>query len=1300
MHQIKTTAAETRYVLLQMVASCDCADAVTVYADTDRLTADAIERTARILWQSWSAGRLGFTEVDGVVRRRDLAEAALAVDLCDSRLLFGSVEDWCRQKAAVPLDLLRGPLFRLSLLTRTDHTVTIMLSGHASVIGRSRLSALAAMLLGGPRPDWLEAVAPDGNDTGGPQPMEQGRLSEPSRLLADHPSQPRWSHPAVGMSLPLPAGIVAGVGDLVRTLGVGRCAVLGAALGQTLRSYTGSGDIAFGLSATVVGWTEPTAPVMASITADQSFAMLCEEVDAAIGRAIDVVSSRADRQAGLPQVGRLQDRLIMPVRLSVTVTEDLGTCHPGFIPPANIREELVLHWEETGSSAVLTLRYATDLFDPGTIEALRDAFVTNLEQGVRAPDVRFRGLNSAAGSCLPMPVEPASRWSDLGGQPATIVDLLRIRAAQTPDAMAVVAPWGGLTLTHAELDVASDALARRLIDEGIPPGARVGVAMPRCVAWVVSVLAIFKARAVYLPLDIDLPEARIAAMLADAEASLVLAEAAGSVSAKVWSDRPDQPRILKADWASAKSDTVPPTGPIPADGAYMVYTSGSTGVPKGIVVGHHAYLQMLAAAFDCWVGRRPTGMLARSPLAFDISLLDVLFGPATGGYVMPGPQAVTTDPDALTALLQHHPVELIQTTPALLRSWVDLGVLSGALGLRTVLTVGEALDSRDRNDFLARYPDIALINYYGPAETTIGVTAERVVSVREGARPTIGRPLPGVKIRLLDHERRPVPVGAVGEIFVGGNQLARGYHRREALTTERFVSWPDGNGERLYATGDLARMTTNGNMEFLGRNDLQVKIRGIRIELGEIEAALKSEAGVADAVAMRVRRGGVDEVAAHIVPYEADRAPDTRALRTVLAGRLPAAAVPSSIQVIAAFPLGPTGKIDRRALLAMTKAGTVETHMPDTSGVSSSVTDEIAKILAEVLDVPSLGPDDDFFEHGGSSLLALKALARIRSCFTCDLSLSELYHRRSARDLASLIKAPDQSRADRSCILLSKSPPDQNRPSVFCIHGAGGFVFNFVMVARALPGFDVYGLQARGLEDNEAPHGDIDGLCQDYADAIRARCPSGPYLLLGHSLGGLIALRIMKLLRPSAVHPQDRLIMIDTANPAIYPSVPIESIDDVIRRGLEHAYPYTVPLWDFLSHVLPRRAKMWIGLRGLARAISTDPDVSASLELSPAFMERLFATYIALMRMLGTVRAAPAYDGRSLLLRARDALEQTDASNGWAELIPDLEVVDVPGNHMTVLLPHNIVVGMPAIVSFLRGQPVCPPPSVGMSAPS
>ncbi|MFP2902691.1 non-ribosomal peptide synthetase, partial [Corallococcus sp. 4LFB] len=660
----------------------------------------------------------------------------------------------------------------------------------------------------------------------------------------------------------------------------------------------------------------------------------------------------------------------------------------------NVKAELELFLFETPDGFDGSLGFNTGLFAPATAQRMARHFVSLVEALVSHPEASLASASMLSQDELH---QVLVRWNDTRSSypaEASIPQCFEAQAREAPDAIALVSCDG--RLTYRQLDERANQLAHLLIASGAAPGTTVALALERSFDLVVSLLAILKAGAAYVPLELASPPERLALLLADCRAPLLLTHSRMTDRLPRFSGR----TVLLDTEASllARQPTHPPAVEMSADSlAYVLFTSGSTGRPKGVLVPHRGVVRLVRGA--SFIDFSPQhSFLQLAPVAFDASTLEIWGALLHGAkLVLAPPHALSTE--ELAALLRHHRVTTLWLTAALFEQ-VALHQPDALARVPRLLVGGDVLPAERVRQHLSRLgPDSVLVNGYGPTENTTFSTTHTLSPGSDfGHAVPIGRPLSQSTAYVLDATLRPVPVGVAGELFVGGDGLAWGYLHRSDLTAERFVPHPFSTtpGQRLYRTGDKARWLADGTLDFLGRTDFQVKLRGFRIEPGEIESALRQLPSVSEArVLVREDVPGDKRLVAYVVPASA--ALDVTSVRGALQQRLPEYMVPSAFVVLEALPLTPNGKLDREALPAPeASAQEREAYAPP-----GTPTEELlAGLWADVLRVERIGREDDFFALGGHSLLATQLVSRIRSAFGIELPLRALFEAPSLTRLA------------------------------------------------------------------------------------------------------------------------------------------------------------------------------------------------------------------------------------------------------------------------------------------------------------
>ncbi|MCO1578421.1 amino acid adenylation domain-containing protein [Crossiella sp. SN42] len=653
--------------------------------------------------------------------------------------------------------------------------------------------------------------------------------------------------------------------------------------------------------------------------------------------------------------------------------------------------------------------YATALFDRSTVERLAAHYGRLLTEVLADPDQPLHGidfLDTTERTRLTL------GWTDSWTQcpAATLPELITEQARRTPDAHAVI--FGDTTLTYAELHTRADRLARQLRTLGVRAETAVAVALRRDADLVTAVLAVLKAGGVYVPIDPAHPRQRREHVLTDSGAQVLISQS------WIRDDLPDTTiPLLLLDEPGPASSTDPLSTLDPSGAAYVIYTSGSTGRPKGVVISHEAIRnRVLWTIREHGLGPADR-VLQKTTVSFDASMWEFLAPLVAGGTVVVAADGVPRDPAAMVAAMVEHRVTVLQLVPSVLRVLLQQPDLADCAALRLVFCAGEPLPADLCADLLRQVP-VRLTNTYGPTECAIDVTAWEYTGAEPNEIVAIGRPLDNTRILVLDQHNQLAPIGVPGELCVAGVNLARGYLGRGDLTAARFTPnpFPAEPGERLYRTGDLARRRADGVLEYLGRLDRQVKLRGVRIEPGEIEIALCEHPAIT-AAAVEVYAVGEDQrLVAHLVT---NTEVDPAELRAHLAERLPEAMIPAVLRTLDALPLTASGKIDRAALPGLNGLDTDADYIEPRTPAEATV----AALFAELLGTTRVGATDDFFAMGGHSLLATRLVFRLRKAFGVEVPVAEVFAGRTVESLAHLV-----STSDRKAEVITRIPRDGELP--------------------------------------------------------------------------------------------------------------------------------------------------------------------------------------------------------------------------------------------------------------------------------
>ncbi|MEV6638665.1 amino acid adenylation domain-containing protein [Amycolatopsis sp. NPDC051371] len=1044
----------------------------------------------------------------------------------------GEAAELRRTDPLEPFDLTRAPLARARLLAGGPEDHVLLITVHHVVFdGSSRTLLLrelgilyAAQLSGEPanlpesgryreharaQQDWLAGA--------GPAPLEtywRERLDGVPPVLelpADRPRPARQDFRGARVPLALGPELTAKAKAVAREHGVTLYSTILTCWFILLSRLSAQDDIVVGVPTAnrgkggdhpdTIGFFVNTLAVRAELGGSPTGAVLLKQVRAALRGAIDHVDLPFERVVELvkPPRSPAHTPLFQTMFAWVPTLHDLLELPGVAVEPLEVefapaKFDLALNLADEDGDVVGHLDHAVALFDHTTAQRYARYLVRVLEQLVARPDAdiaSYELLDTAERR------EILTAWSTgprPHRRPGGLVDRFTANADAAPDAPALVCD--DRTLTYGELDRRSTKLANALRARGTGPGDVVAVLSGRSADLVVAVLGVLKTGAAYLPLDPAQPAARRAAMVEDARPVLVLS---------------DDVAAIEADGAEART----PVTTDPRETAYVIYTSGSTGRPKGVAVTHHSVL----ALFDQWLDRFGAtpgeATSAWSSIGFDASVHELLLPLTTGAVLHVVPEDVRPDPAALMAWLREHRVVQAFLPPAYVR-WIDEdpGRVAG-LALRQVLTGVEPLTDAALARFAAALPGLRICFGYGPTEATLYATAHFDPKPVDRPAP-IGRPLPGSRLYLLDERLRPVPPGVAGEVFLAGDCLARGYLHRPGLTAERFVPDPFVPGERMYRTGDLARWLPDGEAEYAGRRDDQIKLRGFRIEPGEVTAALLAVPGVREAAVLVDREGEPRLVAG--IAGGGSRTPHE--WRAALADRLPDYMIPSVFAEFDRLPLSRSGKLDRDAVLAHTRASAPAAV--NTAAPRDHVELALLGIWRDLLLHPAIGVSDDFFDVGGTSISAIKLAHAIGAEFGRELPIRDVILHPTIEAQAALLRA-DRPPEGGSLIEFRRGA---GRARIVCVHPAGGTAFCYLPLSALLPeDAGVVGIQSPGLNPGEEPLPSVEAMAEEYLRLVDPR-PGEALVLCGLSYGGLVAYEMGR--RLAAHHPRVSVVLLDT----------------------------------------------------------------------------------------------------------------------------------------------------------------------------
>ncbi|HTB74377.1 MAG TPA: amino acid adenylation domain-containing protein [Polyangiaceae bacterium] len=1076
-------------------------------------------------------------------------------------------------------------------------------------------------------------------------------------------------------SFKIDAALTKAIVELARSRGVTLYTLLLAGYSTLLHRYSGQDDVCVGSPDNgrtrsafepLVGYFVNPIVVRSRFTDDPSFLELLDRVGASVASALEhrefpfsllverLAAGRDPSRAPLFQAAfsfhalTAEDEQLAPFVLGEPcVRVPLGGVE---IESMRVEEglaqvDMTLVTVAARGELSASLQYNVDLFDASTAERFAESLRALLRAVVRdpaSPVSRFSVLSDEEKQRIVV------EWNDtvVDHDPAPVHERFEAQARRTPEAVAVT--FEGTSLTYAALDRRAKRVASVLRARGVRRGSFVAIASERSFEMLDGLLGILEAGAAYVPIDPALPAERVAFMLEDCAAAVLLTQ------------RKHIPSLPAFDGDVIALDDLPAGGDEPAEASgatlddpmYVIYTSGSTGKPKGTINTHRGVSNHLSWRQRMFSLGGDDAVLQKTPFIFDVAVWELFLPLVVGARLVLARPGGHKDSAYMLRTIADERITTVHFVPSMLQLFLDEPNLDACRALRRVMCGGEALTHDLQERFFTRLPlDLHLC--YGPTETSIAVTYLRCSrdNLRRGIR--IGRPIDNVQIHLLDRHMQPVPVGVVGEIHVGGMAVGAGYLGREELTREKFVPNPFRAGERLYKTGDLGRYLVDGSIEFIGRSDHQIKIRGYRVELGEVEHALREQRGVREAVVVAREDALGDKRLVGYVTLD-DAASSPHELRQGTKAKLPEYMVPSTVVVLDRMPLTPTGKIDLRALPDAAGTGTAGTIISPRDAIEL----QLVQIWERLLERSPIGVTQDFFDLGGHSLLAVRLIGALRRELARELPLSAVFQAPTVEQLAAALRR--ESTTGPASPLVALQPHGGLAP-FFCVHPSGGNVLCYHELARSLGSAQpFFGLQAEGVDDDREPIDDLVEMARRYVAAVRDRRPHGPYLLGGWSFGGVVAFEMARQLLeagesvsgvalidaplPGALHRED-----DTHSFLLLARAQRISLDAKDLAGL-----------DFESK-----------LERLAAAVRRDG--IAANDFGEGDLRRLLRVIRASARALETFTpsrvAAPL-----CILRAQERTDDTpfSASEGWRALSPSATIVEVPGDHHSLVTPPNV----------------------------
>ena len=1202
--------------------------------------------------------------------------------------LFNAV----KQQSKAVFQLNSGALFRVDVFYRANQTAIVLLTVHHLIFdGRSAwllLQQLVSLYASYSQQKTPRITAPQAsyhdfvtwehallNSTTGQQHEHYWQTQLAGELPVclfptDYARPTQQSFTGRRYEITLNATLSAQLKTLAYKQAVQLSSVFLAAFNVLFYRYTGQTDILMGMPTQgrpearfddVIGYFINVIVIRSQLSAEQTFAELLNTVQFTVADGLDHAAYPLPRLIKLLKIAR--DPAVAPLFQMSYAYQNFATTRAESSSEqdwqllTDIRQEgaddFALEVYENNDRFVISMDYNTDLFAETTIQRLMQHYLALLQAVSDAPDLAISHYDFLPSSER---TQILQHWSGvqqhITHNIACIPDLFIKQAKKTPEQIALI--LGKQQLSYRELDQLSNQLAHALQKQGIVSGDLVGVCMKPSLATVVSLLAIFKLGAVYVPIDVQLPKARRQYIIEDSQIKLLLTKKAlpeKQLNCQQW--------VIDKQWQNLAGYKTRFKSHVQAEQlAYIIYTSGSTGKPKGVMITHGAIAGHCQTMQNIYQLTEKDRVLQFASFAVDASLEQLLPSLISGATVVLRDKALWSVQEFQQHLFNYQ-LSIIDIPPAYLHEWLlaltkqtDIAIPHR---LRLIITGGDVLTTHTvelwRNSAMRH---IALLNAYGPTETTITSTLLNLATVNTTSQNiSIGRPLPNECVYILDALGQAVPTGVLGELHIGGAGLAVGYLHRLDLTQEKFIASPFDTKSKLYKTGDLARWLADGTIEFLGRVDYQVKVRGFRIECGEIENVLLTDTNVKNALVLAKTEQNNTQLRAYLVP-EHNKDIDLQVLKHTLQQTLPSYMLPSAFVILDKIPLTATGKVDRQFLLNQAVDSVDNAHyvapMTDTE-------QQLADIWQQLLNVPRISIFDNFFDLGGHSLLAVRLMAEITHHFHKELALSDLFKNPTIAGLADCLT---QKQTDDSPLVVLQSQ-GQKAP-LFLIHAATGQVLCYRELVNALGDLQpCYGLEAKPIQQHH-----IESIAANYITHIKRVQTSGAYYLAGWSLGGVIAYEMARQLK-NAGENVALLALIDSYTPAQLHAIEQDALEQYGQDNLLFMqFAQTLGLANNTSN---SDFDLQARLTELGQQLGDTSDTTLNK------LNHLFTVYKTHNEAMNQYQPQ-TYTGRVTLFTSHKQFETNHQGiDNWSTLSGgNIQIIDITGDHYSLLQNENVQV--------------------------
>ncbi|WP_207682850.1 non-ribosomal peptide synthetase [Desulfonema magnum] len=1214
-----------------------------------------------------------------------------------------------------PFDLARGPVLRADIFQTAPREHVLLLTMHhilgdagsMNILGNELLTLCQAELSGqnavlpsleASYADFVRTETAMKNSSAGEESLRywQGRLEGESPVLklpTDYQRPAVQTHKGASVPFSLSAELSQKLSQLARQEKSTRFSLLLTAFQILLHRHTGQTEIWIGTPtstnrqprfANIIGYLVNPVVLRASIApcADLSFRELLSRTGQSVLEAIEhstypfplLVRTLQPRRD--PSYTPLFQVMIdvKPAGFSPPHVRDL-TVSPFDMPQMEGQFDLTLVVEE-GETMKARLNYNPDLFSPETVGRMADRFKILLTAIADHPEESVSRL-----PILPeKEIRQLQAWNDTPRdypKDLTIADLFEQQVEKTPNNTALI--FGDQKLTYRQLNKKVNQLAHYLTRLGtredtvlLSDNPLIAICADRSSEMVIGLLAILKAGGAYVPVDPGYPRDRIAYMLADSATPVLLTQ--GRVKANLALEDLEHDCVVvcpdETDFTDQPAEN-PDISRHPDDLAYVIYTSGSTGKPKGAMNEHTGIVNRLLWMQETYQLTAQDRILQKTPFSFDVSVWEFFWPLITGaGLVVAKPEG-HKDPAYMASVIAEHKVTVMHFVPSMLQTFVAYADVEKCHSLKRVICSGEALTPELVRQFFARFANLKteLHNLYGPTEAAVDVSYWQCRPEEAQTSVPIGKPVTNTQLHVLDANHQPVPIGVPGELYIGGIQVGRGYLNRPELTAETFIQVElFGKTERVYKTGDLARWLPDGNIEYLGRADFQVKLHGLRIELGEIESALSEIPQVRESVVvMRESESGHKQLLAYLVTEKQDdqEADIIRNLKDALRKTLPDYMIPAFFVFMEALPLSPNGKVDRSALPEPALRKKSYAYPRDTTEMS------LVRLWEKLFGVSPVGVTDDFFESGGDSLLAIRMMSHIREEFGVSIPLHALFQHKTVEELARMLRE-DSGPVPWSPLVCLQSLG--SKAPFFFVHASGGSAFNSVKIAELMGNErPFYAIHPRGAEPGESFHDSIEEMAADYVAAIRSVQEKGPYLLGGWSFGASVTFEMTRILERTG-ETAPLLIMIDAPEPLanVYKEDDIEFLMDRVP----HYHGVTLDELDLHDS---REAQLSYLLNAIKMAGLFRPDIDQDYAMN------WFDLYKHHNRLVGLYKPEGPVSSKIVFFKPSEKIpfdiQMGNPVQEWKPFaLQGMEVHDTPGNHFNMVSPANT----PALVRMMK----------------